>query len=579
MKKSVLNFVILILISLSASFASLAQTEQELTAESENFYQNYLNQNLNAVQNEVMTKGTHKAAPILRIDPFNPTILFNIGVVIGNVGNNNKNLVNLLIYHHYIRMKPDDVNGYWNFATYLFNSGYVGEADKYYAKANELDANPVYISHYQRGLAAFMNGNYKQCAESMAKATALTPEKGDHRWTYGYLSLCQRAVGDKKNADVNLQKAISLGGNEVKNNIEIETGEYLSASPKNCDDVEKMRREYADKDYNREKDRIKGYREFVKLRNCYPNDGTVSSFGKGQIKRNPDLNYWKAVYEARQEKARNPAQNPFDEVTEKEKQSFFTPKYEEFRSLIDKRQYEKALDLSAELLLIDPQNLQVRNLRALAFLETPALRPLAWREANMALTIYPKSADARVVRARIYYESLKNTDKALAELAEAIKVGSSKYVYHYFLRGKIYYEKKEYAKAINDFDTVLKIQPDYADAAYYKTLAQDPQNAAAIIEADKKINKTIEEYGNIQKYTKQLIEEYNKRRNTVSATSLCEDSRQLEGKFKYIFSELKRMEPVISARPILVKVFYGDLDYVKAGLEKLRLDIEKRCSK
>lgn len=574
------NITIVFSIILLLCLATFAQTEQELTEESEKFYQNYLSQNLVAVSNDVKTKGSHKAAPILRVDPLNPTILFDMGYVTGNVGNTYRNLENILIYRNYIRMMPNSVDGYWNFATYLGKSGYVVEADKYYAKANELDPNPVYASHYWRGVTAFLAGNYKQCAESMAKASALTPESGDYRWTYGYLSLCQRAVGDKKNADMNLQKAISIGGDEVKNNIEIETGEYLSASPKNCDDVEKMRREYADKDYYRVKERVKEYREFIKLRDCHPNDGTVSSFGSGLADKIPDLKYWKVVYEARREKARNPGQNPFDEVSEKEKQDYFLPKFQELKTLFFKRrQYEQALDLSAKLLLFDPQSSQVRNLRAMIFLEMSDLKPLAWREANMALLLNPKSPDARLNRARVFYELKNDKDKALAEIAEAVKVMGDTYADIYFVRGKIYYAEKEFAKALSDFDTVLKINPNFSEAAYYKSLAQNPQNATAIIAAKNKKLKARQDFIDMRKYITQLAEEYNKRRKTVSESSFCEDSRLYESKFIYIFSELKKMEPVISAEADLVKVFYDDLNYVKESIETLRKDKERRCSK
>lgn len=485
MKNLITALLILLVFSLSVVFA---QTEQQLTAEAEKVARDYVSRNVNTVRDKVLAsdskeKAEEQAMTILKIEPLNPTILFALGQVYANKGGTKREPLEDAVFISYIEALPNDPNGYYNYAAYLSNIGYVAEADKYYAKSLELTAVPFYGQHFWRGRAAFQSGNYRQCAESMTKALQLAPEQGNHRWTYVHLSWCQSLSGDKANAEANMQKAISIGGDEVRNHPEVKSGAYLVSSFK-CGDASQMIGNYVNRNYT---DLSVKYYDFFQLRSCHPNNKTVMELGSKIVGENSYLAYWKAVYEARKKEisSRESKNSVISDIENLENSTRSSGIYTYMTGKIYDREFDEALKASVNLLLLAPKDDSAYLQRAIAFLEIPEFKILAWREANRALALKPNQSSAKAVRARVYYEVKNNADKALAEINEAIRNELNKPSADlYLLRGKIYYGKKEYAKAVSDFDTVLKLEPKNSDAANYRNLAVNPANNAGSVPKD-----------------------------------------------------------------------------------------------
>lgn len=538
-KKTLPCFLILVSILLSISLASFAQTEEQITAEADAVLKKFTDQMLAAG-----LKNTDNVTDLLKVDPFNAKAYYWLtDSYRTSVPSESERVKIVSTYQTYFRIAPNDTWGYWNFALFLKNQGRVGEADKYFAKSEEFADQLSFEDQYIRGEAAFMNGNYQQCVKSMEKAVTLKPNQGDQRWAYSYLSMCQRYLGDKQNAELNQQKAISIGGDDVKNNLELRNAEAVS-EPSKCGDKDKMLDDYIKKDYSQNKDLDKKYVHYIKIRNCFPRDSRVAGFGSLFAYENPFLKHWYATYKALE----TPRNTPYDQVTEDEKLNVLESHSKATKNYLAQREDDKAWTESVSLLLYLPTNYAVRNMRVRFFLKTAGLKILAWREANNALKNNPQSDIARLIRARVYYELKNNKDKALAELAEAIKIDPNN-AELYFERGKIYNNEKEYAKAVSDFDTTLKIKPKYPEAAYYQSLAQNPQNASAIIAAREKRLQIVAKYEEVTGWAQRAMDDYlvfKRNSGGKSLSAKCEKARFFEGRLNLYLSEYKKIEGMIT---------------------------------
>lgn len=489
------NILTILILLTSAAFAPTllrAQADEQLNAEADRFVSDYVNKNVTDVMEKVINASSrddasNQANVILRIDPYNSKILETLSIYWANHPEPSYAAWHyVMVFLKYIELNPNDPNGYYSLAYYLTKNGYVAEADKYYVKAAELSPTEVWKHHYMRGEAAFYAGNYGQCVESMKKALTLPVQQGDQRWTYAVLSWCYGLQGDKANAQTNLQKAISIGGDDISQDIRVKSGAYLSNSFKCGKDQYEMWEKYVRRKYKSAEEK---YFAYFQLMSCYPN--SYPNEGQSLASQNPQLYDWRGVYYVMERKkgaAEYWAKNPIDQQDQKDADSWFNLLLPYARASYLKGEYDKVLDHTVKFLFLDPKRLETYSWRAEVFLEKPEFKILAWREANKILALYPNSALARGFRARVFYELKNNKEKALAEINEGINNNRHEDTANlYFIRGKIYYGEKEYAKAVSDFDTVLKIYPKYLNAEFYRNLALNPQNGGdSAIAAQKK---------------------------------------------------------------------------------------------
>jgi tetratricopeptide (TPR) repeat protein len=412
-----------------------------------------------------------KAERFFFLEPFNPKItaaVMNFYIRHAYIDDS----ANARPFLEYIEKKPDKAPGYYALASSLMSFGHVKTAETYYAKAEESGLVFNADSYFNRGKNAFYAGNYRQCVESLSKSVVSQLKEGDHRMTYLYLSWCYGLQGDSAAAKTNLQKAISLGGSQIADMFEVRSEAYLSNNFKCESNAEKMIGNYFKKDY---KSLEKQYAAFFRLYSCFPDNDTVLNQGVSLAGKIQYFNDWSSVYYAKRDKF-DPLAPLSDEGLQKDI-NFYIPYAKNFYL---KKEYDKVLDHTYKLLVRRPNAEIGYYFHALALLEKPEYKILAWRHANKILQLNPRSDAARMIRARVYYELKNNKENALAEIAQGIKDNpQSKYAGGYFQRGKIYYETGEYAKAVSDFDKVLSLEPKFLDADFYRNLALNPKASDA----------------------------------------------------------------------------------------------------
>ncbi len=155
---------------------------------------------------------------------------------------------------------------------------------------------------------------------------------------------------------------------------------------------------------------------------------------------------------------------------------------------LDKREYAKAVADLSKILEIDPRDFSARFNRALAY--------ESLREYDKAIADYTKVmegdtdfsrngdgkgkclARAHHYRGRAYQWYKQDSDRAVADYTEALRLDSEIEMVHY-RRGQAYNALKEYAKALADFNVALERNPDYPNllCAYAWQLATCPDPA------------------------------------------------------------------------------------------------------
>ena len=98
----------------------------------------------------------------------------------------------------------------------------------------------------------------------------------------------------------------------------------------------------------------------------------------------------------------------------------------------------------------------------------------------------PKYADAYDNRGNSYYEK-KDYDRAIADYDQAIAINPN-FTSAYDSRGNSFYEKKDYDRAIADYGQVIKLNANDLDAYIKRTVAIiEGKNARALAEYDEAI--------------------------------------------------------------------------------------------
>lgn len=560
MRKIIVSFLVLLTF---LTFAAFPQTPQEMDAEAEKWAKDFVNQRYEAAKNDLLKKTSlDKANEILIVEPYDSRLLFYIGFNYVDSIILSGDKFPTAVYLKYIELVPGEPAGYSNFADFLTNQGYVAEADKYYAKAIEL--NSTFSNNFRRGRAAFQNRNYSQCVESMTKAAGHTPEQGDQRFAFMYLSLCQSMTGDKANAATSLQKAVSIGGDQIRNHVEVKSGAY--SNPVKCEkNSDKMWRKNDDA---KTKPPDKRYAVFFQYITCFPNDKAANLAGEEIARAIPELGYWWKYFNIR---ANGWINSPLDRIDEEDQKKFYMENTLPYmiRSLVG-REFDKALKHSAKIPLILPKVADHFYIRALMFLEMPEYKLLAWREANRLLAFNRNSPTARAIRARVYYEVKNNREKALAEINEGFKyVLPERTPDLYFARGKIYYGEKQYTQAAADFEAALKVNPNYPQAAFYKNLALNPQkneDAAIVVR-----NRETEIRNQISKIATAVNIAMSNFRfagdRAQNKTQACEAAKTALSKLSSEHYNLRQLQPSIPAA--------GELrDYYKSGLDAINVNIK-----
>lgn len=475
-----MKVITLLILLIVLSFSVPAQTSQEMDAEAEKFINDYIAKT--GVEEKItnakyFSTVSDESRKIFFLEPFNPKItaaVMNFYIRHSYINDS----ANARPFLEYIEKKTDKAPGYYALARSLMQFGYVKLAETYYAKAEERGLVFNADSYFDRGKNAFYAGNYRQCVENLSKSVVLQLKEGDHRMTYLYLSWCYGLQGDSAAAKTNLQKAISLGGSQIADSFEVKSEAYLSNNFKCESDATKMTNNYFKKDY---KSLEKQYAAFFRLYSCFPDNGAVLIEGVSLAGKIQYFNNWFSVYKAKRDlfDPLAPLGDAGPDI------NFYIPYAKDFYL---KKEYDKVLDHTYKLLVKRPNAEIGYYFHALALLEKPEYKILAWRHANKILQLNPRSDAARMIRARVYYELKNNKENALAEIAQGIKDNpQSKYAGGYFQRGKIYYETGEYAKAVSDFDKVLSLEPKFLDADFYRNLALNPKasDASAIAAKDR----------------------------------------------------------------------------------------------
>lgn len=128
----------------------------------------------------------------------------------------------------------------------------------------------------------------------------------------------------------------------------------------------------------------------------------------------------------------------------------------------DQGDYPKAIEYFAQLLILDPRNVDAYNMRGLALMESGEYEK-AVVDYTHALEIDPNSSDAYYNRGNAHLRE-KRYDYAIDDVSKAIRLKPND-ADAYYLRGAAYDARKEYPQAIEDFSAAIKLNPE--DGSYY----------------------------------------------------------------------------------------------------------------
>ncbi len=125
----------------------------------------------------------------------------------------------------------------------------------------------------------------------------------------------------------------------------------------------------------------------------------------------------------------------------------------------------------------------IEVMQALDFTNTKTPPIVITRTQSTAPTVPALDADAYYNRGRSYYNK-KDYDRAIAEYNQALRLDPN-YVYAYNNRGLVYYNLKDYDRAIADYNQALKLDPHYTAAYNNRELAyKDKKDYAQALKLD-----------------------------------------------------------------------------------------------
>lgn len=110
----------------------------------------------------------------------------------------------------------------------------------------------------------------------------------------------------------------------------------------------------------------------------------------------------------------------------------------------------------------DPKTAELHARKGREYAERGEFNP-AIKELDQAVQIDATNALFFSVRGAVRFR-MKEYDKAIADLDEAIRLVPDKATSGYYVRGSAWYMKKEYAKGVADFDTAIRLNPKELDA-------------------------------------------------------------------------------------------------------------------
>jgi len=153
-----------------------------------------------------------------------------------------------------------------------------------------------------------------------------------------------------------------------------------------------------------------------------------------------------------------------------------------------------ALSLYAKDAKVTPQELREEYIRKGLSYDDAQQYKKAISEYTKAIRLAPKdsvSAEAYFNRGCSYVYLGKQT-KAIVDYTKAIKLNSTPNAGYYFCRGALYYDKRNYAQALKDFDKIIELVPESeaGDAYYYRGSIFHKQNN--YYEATDNFDKAIE---------------------------------------------------------------------------------------
>jgi tetratricopeptide (TPR) repeat protein len=130
---------------------------------------------------------------------------------------------------------------------------------------------------------------------------------------------------------------------------------------------------------------------------------------------------------------------------------------------------EKALKDFAAAIKIDPQNSAFYSNRGWLYLYENEFQQ-AIDECTKSIAIYADYSPAYYCRARAYI-ALHQFEQAIDDLNQAIKLYPNKVIGYYLSRAYIYLTLKDYAKALSDTLTAMRLKPGDKFATMYRMLA------------------------------------------------------------------------------------------------------------
>lgn len=121
-----------------------------------------------------------------------------------------------------------------------------------------------------------------------------------------------------------------------------------------------------------------------------------------------------------------------------------------------------------------------------------------WSEA---IRQYPMSVPLIYNNRGLAYNKLGDYQKAIEDFDTALKINPS-FFYTYVNRGIVYGKVGKFNEAIADFDSALRLKPDYGEAYYYRAIADFNLNA---------IDNAIYDLTQAIKFSQGYVDAYNKR--------------------------------------------------------------------
>lgn len=167
---------------------------------------------------------------------------------------------------------------------------------------------------------------------------------------------------------------------------------------------------------------------------------------------------------------------------------------------VKQQKYVQAIGFFNRVLQMKDTVFDAFNNRATAYAML-GINDSALADFNKALELRPTNVDANGNRALLIKNMAASQQSSVEGISKQIEA-DPKNSKLYFQRGQQYYQRKEYDKALSDYDNAIKIDPGYTDALYYRAIIYDMQNRG---------NEAIAEYTKIIQLNPKYEGAYNNR--------------------------------------------------------------------